>query len=287
MSTIRTGNNAKQVYDMAIAGATGAVFGLYLYVELVHSSSAYFRDALAGMAIGGTIGFFLNAAGPFRDGAWLKLARAATWGALAGAAGGGLGLVVGEVVIGWFQGGLIGRAVSWAVLGLGIGMSQGLADRSMQRLSYGVIGGAAGGAVGGYLFETLRLGLGNRYDLSQGLGIAILGAGLGACLALVEQVLRRAWVHVLSGRQEGRTYLLSRARSTLGLDERADVGLFADPLIARRHAEIESTPRGYVLHSIAATGRTRVNGQVVTGEQPLKDGDRVELGRTLLVFRQR
>jgi hypothetical protein len=279
--------NARQAYDLALAGATGAVFGLYLYVELVHARSVYLRDALAGVAIGGMIGFFLNASGPFRDGAWLKLARAATWGALAGAAGGALGLVLGEVVIGLFRGGLVGRSVSWAVLGVGIGVSQGLAERSRQRLIYGVIGGGLGGAVGGYLFEALRLALGNRNDLSQGIGIAILGAGLGVFLALVEQVLRRAWVQILSGRQEGRCYLLSRPRSALGLDERAEVGLFADPLIARRHAEIESTPRGYVLHNIAQGGRTRVNGAAVTGDQLLNDGDRIELGQTSMIFRQR
>ncbi|MCA1685472.1 MAG: FHA domain-containing protein, partial [Planctomycetia bacterium] len=100
-------------------------------------------------------------------------------------------------------------------------------------------------------------------------------------------VLRRAWVQVVSGRQEGRMYLLSRPRSTLGLDERADVGLFADALVARRHAEIESTSRGYILHHVGPPGRTRVNGDVVTGELALKDGDRIELGHTLLVFRQR
>lgn len=279
--------NARQAYDLALAGATGAVFGLYLYTELVHAQSVYVRDALAGVAIGGAIGFFLNASGPFRDGAWLKLARAAAWGAIAGAAGGAAGLVLGEFVIGWFRGGLIGRSVSWAVLGLGIGVSQGLADRSRSRLTYGLIGGGLGGAVGGYLFEALRLGLGNRYDLSQGLGIVILGAGLGVFLALVEQVLRRAWVQVLSGRQEGRSYLLSRGRSAVGLDERAEVGLFGDPLVARRHAEIERTPRGYVLQNASPGGRTRVNGAGVTGGQLLKDGDRIEVGQTLLVFRQR
>ena len=272
---------------MALAGAVGAVFGLYLYVELVHARSVYLRDALAGVAIGGSIGYVLNASGPLRDGAWLKLARGASWGALAGAIGGAVGLMAGEFVIGWFRGGLVGRSVSWAVLGVGIGVSQGLAERSRQRLIYGIVGGGLGGAVGGCLFEALRLGLGNHYDLSQGVGIAILGAGLGFFLALVEQVLRRAWVEVHSGRQEGRSYLLSRPRSALGLDERAEVGLFADPLVERRHAEIESTARGYVLHNLATAGRTVVNGKLVAGEQILEDGDRIELGRTLLVFRRR
>ncbi|HEX8202784.1 MAG TPA: FHA domain-containing protein [Isosphaeraceae bacterium] len=280
-------SSLRQAYDLALAGALGAVFGLYLYVELVHSGNIWVRDALAGAAIGGTIGFFLNAAGPLRDGAWLKLARAGTWGALAGAAGGAGGLVLGETILGGFQGGAIGRAVSWAVLGLGIGLSQGLADRSLQRLVYGLIGGGAGGLVGGYLFERLRDGLGNRYDLSQGLGMVVLGAGLGLFLALVEQVLRRAWVQVLRGRQEGRAYLLAGRLSRLGLDEHVEVGLFGDPHVARRHAAIEASGSGYLLRNHDPKGRTKLNGTPVAEPQPLHDGDRIELGQTLLVFRQR
>lgn len=279
--------SVRQAYDMALAGASGAIFGLYFYTELVQAANVYVRDAWAGVALGSTIGFFLSAAGPLRDGAWLKLARKATWGALAGAAGGACGLVLGEVVIGWLRGGLAGRALSWAVLGVGIGLSQGLADRSRQRLLYGVIGGGLGGFVGGYLFEALKQAMGDRNTLGQGIGIVSLGAGLGLFLALVEQVLRRAWVQVLSGRQEGRVYLLARQHSALGLDERAEVGIFGDPQVARRHAEIEATRQGYILRNHAGTGRTRVNGVVVQADQTLRDGDRIELGQTLLVFHQR
>ncbi|CAN5726380.1 hypothetical protein BH23PLA1_BH23PLA1_26240 [soil metagenome] len=287
--------NLRQAYFLTLAGALGAVIGLYLYVELIrpfgHLRQAqnlwWARDLLAGAALGATIGFFLNASEPFRDGAWLKLARTGTWGALAGAAGGMLGLLLGEIVLGGLQGGPVGRAVSWAILGLGIGVSQGIAYRSRQRLIYGLIGGGLGGLVGGFLFEILRENLGNRYDLSQALGVVILGAGLGLFLALVEQVLRRAWVQVLRGRQEGRAYLLGRRLSSIGLNERADVGLFGDASIARQHAEIEATGAGFVLHNRDPQGRTKVNGKPVTGSEPLKDGDRIELGRTLLVFRQR
>ncbi len=51
----------RQAYDLALAGAVGAIFGLYLYVELVQAESVYVRDALAGLIIGGSIGFFLSA----------------------------------------------------------------------------------------------------------------------------------------------------------------------------------------------------------------------------------
>ena len=279
--------NFRQAYDLALAGAIGALCGLYLDVELVRADSVWVRDALAGLAIGGSIGFFLGASGPSRDGAWLKLAREATWGTLSGAVGGSVGLVVGEVMLGTFQGGLVGRAVSWAILGIGIGASQGLATRSRQRLALGLIGGTIGGSVGGFLFEAMRKGMGDRYDLGQGLGIVILGAGLGLSLALVEQALRRAWVQVVRGRQEGRSYLLASKNSTLGLDEHAEVGLFGDPLVARKHAEIIINGPDYVLKSLAPNGRTRVNGEVVSDSRTLLDGDRIELGDTLLLFHRR
>lgn len=279
--------NLRHAYDLAIAGGLGGLFGLYLYVEMVHAESVYVRDALAGLLIGGSLGVFLNAYSPFRDGAWLKLARAVAWGAPAAALGGAIGLVAGEVVGGVLRGGLLGRAFAWALLGVGIGLGQGLADRSRARLVYGLIGGGLGGFVGGFLFEWLRGVMGDRTAVSQALGIVILGAGLGLCLALVEQVLRRAWVQIQSGRQEGRIYLLAHRHCRLGLDERAEIGIFGDPAVARQHAEIEATSSGYVLHQVADRASTRVNGAPVAKQQSLKDGDRIELGHTLLLFRQR
>jgi hypothetical protein len=285
---LRTGGaNLRQAYDLALTGALGALFGLYLYVECVQAESVYVRDLLAGLLIGGSLGLFINAYGPLRDGAWLRMSRAVTMGVPAAAAGGAIGLVAGEVVIWLMQGGLLGRALSWAVLGLGIGLGQGIADRSRDRLVYGLIGGGLGGFIGGFLFEWLRVALGNRHDVGQAVGIVMLGAGLGLCLALVEQALRRAWVQVLNGRQEGRIYLLSHPRCRMGLDERAEIGIFGDASVSRRHAEIESTGSGYVLYDHAAAGTTRINGEAVAAPRTLRDGDRIELGRTVLVFRQR
>jgi hypothetical protein len=280
---------ARQAYELAICGAIGALIGLYLYVEMIQAESVEVRDALAGALIGGSTGFFLNAWGPFRDGAFHRLCRAVSWGVPAGALGGAAGLVLGERVIDFFQGGLLGRAFSWAVLGLGIGLGQGLADRSRQRLAFGLLGGGSGGFVGGYCFEALRVALGNRTETGQALGIVILGAGLGLCLALVEQALRRAWVQVMSGRQEGRTYLLAHRRNRLGLDERAQVGIFGDTGVARQHAEIEATTQGYSFRHLAPGASSKLNDKAVMSAEPLPlhDGDRIELGQTWLVFRQR
>ena len=280
--------SARQAYDLALAGALGGLFGLYLYVETVEAKSVYVRDAWAGAILGASIGFFLNAWGPLRDGSWRRAAQAVARATPASALGGALGLVLGELVIGVFQGGLLGRALSWAVLGLGIGLGQGIADRSLQRLTFGLLGGGLGGFVGGLCFEALRIALGNRFGVSQALGIVILGGGLGLFLALVEQALRRVWIQIASGRQEGRIYLLPHAVNRLGLDERAEVGVFGDPAVERSHAEIVREGRdGYKLRNLSRSGATRVNGVPCPAERLLDDGDRIELGSTTMIFRRR
>ena len=273
--------------DLALAGAIGGLIGLYLDVELVRADSVWLRDAGAGLFIGGASGYCLSAATAARDGAWLRAARLAGRGAIAGAIGGALGLIVGELVLGFLQGGLIGRAVSWGILGCGIGSGLGLVGRSRQGFVFGVIGGLLGGTLGGFSFEAMRIGMGNRYDWGQGVGIVLLGAGLGMSLALVEQTLRRAWVQVVQGPQEGRDYTLTKPRSALGLDERAEVGLFGDPTVARRHAEIVVEGHDYILVNHDPRNRTVVNGQPVVSRQNLVDGDAIELGQTSLRFRRR
>jgi pSer/pThr/pTyr-binding forkhead associated (FHA) protein len=94
-------------------------------------------------------------------------------------------------------------------------------------------------------------------------------------------------VVVLSGRQEGRIYLLARKTCRLGLDERAEIGIFGDPAVDRRHAEIEATDQGYEFRPLSTRGGSKINGKPVGGALRLHDGDRVQVGQTLLVFRHR
>ena len=107
-------------------------------------------------------------------------------------------------------------------------------------------------------------GLGNRYDLSQALGIVILGAGPGLSLALVEQALRPGLGPGAQRPPGGAVYLLAQTSSALGLDERAEVGLFGDSLIARRHGVPVDEP----LARPSATGCTDA-GRIRGGTRPL------------------
>ena len=280
--------NLRQAYDLAIMGGLGALFGLYLYVEMVQAESVYVRDALAGLLIGGSLGVFLNAYGPARDGAWLKMARAVTWGAPAAAIGGAIGLVAGEVVIGLLRGGLLGRALSWAVLGLGIGLGQGLADRSRERLVYGLIGGGLGGFVGGFLFEWLRSTFCGSHGREPGRRNRAPGRGLGFVPGL-----GRAGAETSMGssseRPPGGAHLSAGASAMPAGPGRAR----RDRHLRRpgrrapaRRDRVElarlclARPGRAGQHARQRSARSRANSV-------LQDGDRIELGHTLLVFRHR
>ncbi|GAB4207320.1 MAG: hypothetical protein OHK0013_24850 [Sandaracinaceae bacterium] len=57
-----------------------------------------------------------------------------------------------------------------------------------------------------------------------------------------------------------------------------------DPLISRKHARIDIRGGGAIVVDLGSRNGVRVNGRLVKGEQPLKDGDRLRLGTQELLF---
>lgn len=72
--------------------------------------------------------------------------------------------------------------------------------------------------------------------------------------------------------------------TVLGRGTDVDLRL-ADTGISRRHAEIRTEGEHLVVVDLASTNGTTVNGQPVD-RQRLHDGDRIEVGRTVLTFRR-
>ncbi len=87
----------------------------------------------------------------------------------------------------------------------------------------------------------------------------------------------------MSGGTE-RTVPLTGPVTVLGRGQEADVQV-ADTGVSRRHCELRLDADGARLVDLGSTNGTRVNGRRVS-ETRLRDGDRVELGATALVFRQ-
>jgi hypothetical protein len=292
-----------RIYYNAVFGALGGLLGWLLFGVFGDRNpgedTGWLNSLLGGALIGGCIGYFVVSVEAIRDGAFVKFARLASYGVVLGAVGGAVGMLVGDQINfllvkveneGWFMR-LLARGIGWTFLGVAIGMSEGIAARSLGRFSYGTLGGAIGGFVGGCLFLLLyetALSTGSTTYFGSATGLAILGACIGSLSALVQGVFQPACVRVLRGWQEGREYPLEKPASLLGRDEHADIALFRDMKVEKRHAFIKRFGERYVLVSNNAPPEfTRVNDAQVRQPQELQDGDRIQLGNVVLRFHLR
>ncbi len=300
-----------RIYFNAVFGALGGLLGWLLFGVFGDRSAAPGRLTaqllLGGALIGGVIGYFVVSVEAIRDRNPVRFARLASYGVLLGALGGALGMFAGDWVnfqlVGalgasregtgvWHTlGTMLARGLGWTFLGVAIGFSEGIAARSLGKFSYGTVGGAVGGFVGGALFGLFYLKTLDRTgsaSLWGALGLIILGACIGSLSALVQGVMQPASVRVLRGWQEGREYPLDRAASLLGRDEHADIALFRDMKVEKKHALIRREQSRYVLvNNGAPPEQTLVNGQAVHDRCELRDGDRIQLGNVVLRFQAR
>src|SRR5437763_3390 len=156
------------------------------------------------------------------------------------------------------------------------------------RIYYNAGFGALGGLVGGSLFGLVYEGGQASSAMTGAIGLVILGACIGSLSALVQAVFQPASVKVMRGWQEGREYPLDKPQSLLGRDEQADIALFRDMRVQKKHAYIKRQGENYVLFNNGApAGDTLVNEVPVGDSRPLADGDRIQLGNVMLRFQMR
>jgi hypothetical protein len=303
-----------RIYFNAVFGALGGLIGWMLFGVFADPKADPGRAGfwlnllLGGACIGGAIGYFVVSVEAVRDRAPLRFARLASYGVALGAVGGALGLSLGEWVnfglinllvnmninpqgfLG-FVGGMLARGLGWTCLGAAVGVSEGVAARSLGKFSYGTAGGAIGGFVGGALFGglyLLTLNLNAGASLWGALGLVILGACIGSLSALVQGVFQPASVKVMRGWQEGREYPLEKKDVLLGRDEHADIALFRDMKVEKKHAFIQREGNRFLLvNNNAPPQFTRVNEEPVPHTRDLRDGDRIQLGNVVLRFQMR
>jgi signal transduction histidine kinase len=94
---------------------------------------------------------------------------------------------------------------------------------------------------------------------------------------------------VVSGPNLGARYPLNSSTNSstvrIGRDSRCEIH-FDDTETSRKHAEIELVGDSYVLRDLKSSNGTVVNGQTIE-TKTLLDGDRVQIGKQILVFRLR
>jgi hypothetical protein len=303
-----------RLYYNAVFGGLGGLLGWMLFGifgdKNPDAEHEQMQMLLGGTLIGGCIGYLVVAVEAIRDEALIRFARLATYGMILGAIGGALGMLLGDSVKYlltnvFIELGVVGedttvnvvsemvsRGLAWTVLGVAIGMSEGLAARSLGKLSYGTLGGALGGFLGGCLFGLFYyIGVQGQAVSSlwaNALGLVILGACIGMLSALVQAVFQPACVKVLRGWQEGREYSLDKAATLLGRDEHADIALFRDMKVEKKHAFVQRVGARFLLINNDAPAKfTLINDTPVPKFQELHDGDRIQLGNILLRFQAR
>jgi two-component system NtrC family sensor kinase len=90
---------------------------------------------------------------------------------------------------------------------------------------------------------------------------------------------------VVSGSGVGTRYVLSESKQRIGRDSRCEIHL-DDTETSRKHAEIEFAKGEYSLTDLKSSNGTIVNGKVIQSKV-LCDGDRIQIGKFLFVFRLR
>ena len=279
-----------RTYYYAIFGALGGLLGWQVsnWVGLSLTSNLYLSDAITGAFLGLALGLAIGAA----EGAvTLSPVRALRMGALNGLVGmvaGAIGLPVGEWIFQAVGGQVVGRALGWAVLGGLIGAAEGLSGGT--RTWKGALGGALGGLVGGAALELLRPWTGSLLA-GKGFGLVLLGASIGAFMALVVVLLSRAWFEVTSGKLKGTEFILDKflqegSRSAMigSSPLKADIVL-PDPDVAPQHAVLQGAGSYFNLRDISLNG-TYLNGRRIE-ETNLRDGQSLRVGNTTMVYHER
>src|SRR5258708_284655 len=96
-------------------------------------------------------------------------------------------------------------------------------------------------------------------------------------------------VRVEEGKEPGRVYEVRKEELSIGRSRESDIFL-EDLAVSRLHAKILSLGNGnYVLKDEGSANGTKVNGQLVNKYQtyPLQEGNKIQLGQTVLVFAKR
>lgn len=98
-----------------------------------------------------------------------------------------------------------------------------------------------------------------------------------------------AWLAVKSGPRTGHLYRLVPEVTAIGRDSHNDI-IVDDAAVSRQHAKLKlelgpGDEKQFYVYDLATANGTKVNGEEVV-KAPVYDGDEVEIGRTVFVFKQ-
>lgn len=296
----------------AWSGFLGWLMGRFVAPTVPEGNNDFFPHVLRASIIGLFLGFsvalwlsFLDAAFTLSlrkfGGILLRVGAAI----LVGIFGGLFGGLVGGAIYKWTQWDSV-FLVSWIIVGMLVGMSICFFEVCASLLTakdFGsafkkfikcVIGGTVGGLLGGLVALAMRKAAevvfsGNVNDLNSptAVGFVAIGACIGLLVGLAQIILKEAWIKVEAGFRPGREMLLGKAKTTIGRAEGSDIALFGDSGVEKAHANIVLEGGRYFLEDLQTPGGSYVNDQKVAGKAPLKAGDLIRVGKSVLRFNER
>ncbi|HWH15520.1 MAG TPA: FHA domain-containing protein, partial [Miltoncostaeaceae bacterium] len=89
---------------------------------------------------------------------------------------------------------------------------------------------------------------------------------------------------VTDGASQGKRVDLTGAAVVIGREEGTDLVL-DDSQASRRHAEVTGSSGSWSVRDLGSTNGTFVNGTRLTGEQALRPGDEIRIGRSRIALR--
>jgi hypothetical protein len=300
------------VYYCAVCGAwfglAGWLLGRLLFPSDPEDTEVFAQTVVRGLSLGTMVALGLGALDGFWNLSsrhWLRILARGIFVALVGCLGGLIGAATGQALYS-----ATGRELlvpfGWLLTGLLIGASVGAYDviarlsrrerigGAWRKVLHGVLGGSLGGLLGGLLYLVLGLGLSRLFRRpadeiysSTAWGFVALGACIGLFIGLAQIILKEAWVRVEAGFRPGRELILSKDETTIGRAESCDIGLFGDAGIERLHARIILQGNRYLLADAGTPGGTYLNDQQITQTAPLRSGDLIRVGNSLLRFGER
>jgi pSer/pThr/pTyr-binding forkhead associated (FHA) protein len=90
---------------------------------------------------------------------------------------------------------------------------------------------------------------------------------------------------VSSGPQQGLFLPLGRKTSVIGRDEAAALQI-EDEQVSRKHLQVrfDTATNSYTAFDMKSSNGTLLNGRPLSGDTPLKDGDELTLGKTIVLL---
>jgi hypothetical protein len=279
-----------RVYYYAILGAMGGLIAWQAsdWLGLSFLPNLFLSEAIVGALIGLSVGLLIGITEGVVTLSPARAVRTSLFSAPLGMVAGAIGLPLGELVFQFVRAEFVGRVLGWAIFGLLIGVAEGATGRT--QLWKGALGGFVGGLLGGALLEGARRWL-NDPLLGKALGLLLLGASVGAFIALITMLLSKAWLEVTSGKLKGAEFILDKfmnpngPSAIIGSDAlKADIAL-PDPDISPQHAMLTGAGTHFNLKDMSMNG-TYVNNRKVE-LATLSDRQKIRVGNTELVYHEK